>query len=70
MDPITAKQQLREHCNTISITTMKIHPLLKNLGDEAAKAEILKALHEVTKHIETIKKQLMRTEQRDESTLL
>ena len=48
---------------------MKLHPLLNALGDEPAKAEIVKALYEVTKNIEVVKKQVMRLEKRDDSSL-
>jgi hypothetical protein len=49
---------------------MKIHPALPGLDDDATKAEIVKALFEITKNVEVVKKQVMRLEKRDESTLL
>jgi hypothetical protein len=44
--------------------------LVPNLGDPAAQGEILKALFELTKQVEVVKKQLMRVEKRDENALL
>lgn len=70
MDRAAASQQLRDHCNTVGVAVMKMHPLLKDLGDEAAKGEIVKALFEITKHVEIVKKQVMRLEKRDDSALL
>ena len=70
MDRATASNQLREHCNTVAVTVMKMHPLLKDLGDDATKGEIVKALFEITKNVEVVKKQVMRLERRDDSTLL
>lgn len=70
MDRPTAIQQIREVCNVISTSGMKIHPLLPALDDEATKAEIVKALFEITKHVEVVKKQVMRLEKRDDSALL
>lgn len=69
MDRPAASQQIREHCNTVSVAVMKLHPLLNALGDEPTKAEIVKALYEVTKNIEVVKKQVMRLEKRDDSSL-
>jgi hypothetical protein len=48
----------------------RIHPLVPGLGDAPTQGEILKALFELTKQVEVIKKQLMRLEKRDENALL
>jgi hypothetical protein len=69
MDRTAASQQIREHCNTVSTAVMKVHPLLNALGDDATKGEIVKALFEITKNVEVVKKQIMRLEKRDESEL-
>lgn len=65
-----ASEQLREHCNATGVSVMKMHPLLNALGDDATKGEIVKALYEVTKNIEVVKKQLMRLEKRDDNALV
>lgn len=70
MDRPTAIQQIRATCNQLSTGVTSLHPLLPALGDEATKAEIIKALFELTKQIEVVKKQVMRLEKRDDSTLL
>ena len=70
MDRAAATQQIKEHCNTASLAVMKLHPLLNALGDDATKGEIVKALFEITKNVEVVKKQVMRLEKRDDSTLL
>jgi hypothetical protein len=70
MDRSTAIQQIREACNVLATTGMKIHPLLPPLDDDATKGEIVKALFEITKNVEVVKKQVMRLEKRDDSTLL
>jgi len=70
MDRAEATQQIRDHCNTVSNAGMKIHPLLNALGDDGTKGEILKALFEITKNVEVVKKQIMRLEKRDDSALL
>ncbi len=49
---------------------MSIHPLLPALADEPTKGEIMKALFELTKAVETVKKRVMRLEKRDDSALL
>jgi hypothetical protein len=70
MDRPTAIQQIREVCNGLSAGVTSIHPLLPGLADEPTKNEIIKALFELTKNIETVKKQVMRLEKRDDSALL
>lgn len=70
MDRPTAIQQIRDACNILATTGMKIHPLLPALDDEPTKSEIVKALFEITKNVEVVKKQVMRLEKRDDSALL
>ena len=47
-----------------------MHPALPKLGDTGTQGEVLKALFELTKQVEVVKKQLMRLERRDDSTEL
>lgn len=70
MDRSTAIQQIRDACNQLAAGVTRIHPLLPGLGDEPTKGEIIKALFELTKQVEVVKKQVMRLEKRDDSTLL
>jgi hypothetical protein len=70
MDRTTAIQQIRASCNGISSGVTGIHPLVPALADQPAQDEIFKALYELTKHVETIKKQLLKLERRDESAAL
>lgn len=69
MDRPTATSQIRALCNEISAGITRIHPLLPPLDDEPTKGEIIKALFELTKNVEVVKKQLMKLERRDESSL-
>lgn len=70
MDRPTAIQQIRDTCNELSSGVTRLHPLLPALADEPTKAEIIKALFELTKQVEVVKKQVMRLEKRDDSALL
>lgn len=70
MDRSTAIQQIRDACNQLASGVTRIHPLLPALGDEATRNEIIKAIFELTKNVETVKKQVMRLEKRDDSALL
>ena len=70
MDRATASLQIRDHANAASAAVTKIHPLLNALGDDATKGEIVKALFEITKNVEVVKKQVMRLEKRDDTSLL
>ncbi|MEM9399587.1 MAG: hypothetical protein AAF984_05215 [Verrucomicrobiota bacterium] len=51
-------QVIKDACNEISTTLMKIHPALPGLNDEEIKSEIIKASFEATKNVETIKKKV------------
>lgn len=70
MDRPTAIAEIRTTCTQIAACVTSIHPLLPALADEPAKAEIIKALFELTRNVEVVKKQVMRLEKRDDSALL
>lgn len=70
MDRSTAITEIRAACQQIATGVTSIHPLLPALADEPTKAEIIKALFELTKSVEVVKKQVMRLEKRDDSALL
>ena len=70
MDRSAAITQIRAACQQIASGVTSIHPLLPVLADEPTKAEVVKALFELTKNVEVVKKQVMRLEKRDDSTLL
>ncbi len=63
-------QQIREQTNQIAANVTAIHPLGPGLGDTPAQAEVYKALYELTRNVEVVKKQLLRLEKRDESVVL
>lgn len=65
-----AIQQIREAAKNIALQFMKIHPALPHLKDEETMKDSLKALHEMTVHLEVIKKKIGRLERQDDSTLL
>ena len=48
MDRSTAIAEIRTACNTLAAGITSIHPLLPALADEPTKAEIVKALFELT----------------------
>lgn len=70
MDRTTAIQQIRASCNAISSGVTGIHPLVPGLADQPTQDEIFKTLFELTKNVETIKKQLLKLERRDDSGAL
>lgn len=69
MERPEAIQLLRAECNLLSATVTRMHPIAPSLQDAPTQAEIFKALFELTKNVETVKKQLMRLERRDDSEL-
>ena len=70
MDRSIAISQIRTACTQIATGVTSIHPLLPALDDEPTKAEIIKALFELTRSVEVVKKQVMRLEKRDDSALM
>ncbi len=70
MDQKDAIQQIRGLCNQIASSVTAIHPLAPALADAPTQAEIFKALFELTKQVEVVKKHLLKLEKRDQSSLL
>jgi hypothetical protein len=66
-DPI---QSLREHSGDIARHVTAMHPLVRHLADDEARTAVIRALFELTKQVEVIKKQLLRLGKKDSSTLL
>lgn len=69
MERPEAIQLLRNECNLLSAAITRMHPVAPALQDSPTQTEIFKALFELTKNVETVKKQLMRLERRDDSEL-
>ena len=70
MDRTTAIEQIRTTCNSLSSGITSLHPLIPALEDKPAQDEIFKALFELTKNVETVKKQLLKLQRRDDSGAL
>jgi thymidylate synthase ThyX len=70
MNRNAAIQQIQEAAKTIALAMMKIHPALPKLESAETQAECIKSLHEMTVHLESIKKRLIRLQKQDDSTLL
>ena len=62
--------EMRSRANQIARLVTELHPLTPKLGRPAAQGEILRALFELTKQVEVVKKQLLRVEKDDSSKLL
>jgi thymidylate synthase ThyX len=70
MDKTAAIAQIREACKNIALQFMKIHPALPALNDPDTISDCIKAAHEMTVQLETIKKKIGKLERADDSTLL
>ena len=70
MERADAIRQMRELILEVGSSVTKLHPLVPGLADQPTQDEVFKALYELTKHVETVKKQLLRLERRDESSEL
>ena len=70
MDRPTAITEIRATVAQIAAGVTSIHPKVPALNDAPTQGEILKALFELTKQVEVVKKHLLKLEKRDDSTLL
>jgi hypothetical protein len=70
MERYAAIVKIREQVNQIAANVTAIHPLVPGLADPPAQGELLKALYELTKSVEVIKKHLLKLEKRDDSSVL
>jgi len=59
---------LQEHCKTVALEFMKMHPVVGKLEDEDLTGICLKSLHAMTTELEIIKKHLIKAQNRDDST--
>ena len=62
--------ELRRLAQEIAACVTRMHPLTGQLGDAPTRSECLKALYELTKQVEIVKKHLLKLEKRDESSAL
>lgn len=70
MERPDAIRQIRELSNELAGGVTKLHRLVPGLADQPTQDAILSALYELTKSVETVKKQLLKLERRDESRAL
>ena len=72
-DPVDTKEAsaaLRATCNEVGACVTRMHPLVPRLGHAPTQAVVLRALFEITKQVEVIKKHLLKLEKGDGSSLL
>lgn len=65
-----AIQQIQDACTEMSKLMMKVTPAAQHLDDEPTSAAVVKASYQLTIELETIKKQLIRLQKRDDSAEL
>lgn len=70
VDRLEAISGLRKKCDELGRQITAMHPLVPNLNEAGAQGEILRALFELTKQVEVVKKHLLKLEKGDSSTLL
>lgn len=70
MEREEAIEKIEESCKQIALQMMKIHPAVRDLGDEKMQGDILKSAHALTVELEVIKKKLIQLKGRDDSTEL
>ena len=65
-----AIQELRSRADEIARAVTAMHTVTSKLGDAAVQSEVIRALFELTKQVEVVKKQILRLQKRDDSTVL
>ncbi len=70
MERDDAINKIQEACKQIALQFMKIHPALPGLDHAETQGDCLKSLHAMTTELETIKKKLIRLQDRDDSAEL
>jgi hypothetical protein len=65
-----AIQQIQEACKTIALQMMKVHPAASALADPDTQSTVLKAAHQLTVELESMKKAVIRLQNRDDSIAL
>ncbi len=70
MSPAEATKALRSRSDEISAIVTTMHSAVRDLGNPAVQGEILRALFELTKEVEVVKKHLIRLKKGDNSTVL
>jgi hypothetical protein len=68
---MTAKEaiaQLRDSSNTIAKQVTAMHPVVPKLENADAQNEIFRALFDLTRAVEVVKKHLLKVEKQDNST--
>lgn len=70
MTPSDAIQDIRTRALAISQQITAIHPLVPHLKHEATQSEMLRALFELTRQVEVLKKHLLKLEKGDGSSAL
>ena len=61
-------EAIQDHCKTVALEFMKIHPLVGKLENEELRGICLKSLHAMTTELEVIKKHLIKAQNRDDSS--
>lgn len=70
MDSAPIPEEIRVHCNRIAAEITGLHRVASRLPDGPERAEILKALFEMTRGVETVKKQARKLESGDAPRLV
>ena len=69
-DQLAAIETIKDACAEIARGMIKITPAVTALKDKAVEATVFETLYELTKNVETIKKQVGKIGKEDASTLL
>lgn len=69
MEPIPASEEVRAICNRIATEITALHRAAARLREGPERAEILKALFELTRQVEVVKKQMKKLESGEATTL-
>ena len=70
MEPLSIPEEIRILCNRIAGEVTALHRVSSRLPEGAERAEVLKALFELTRSVEVVKKQARKLESGDAPRLV
>ena len=68
MESTETIEEIQEHCKTVALAFMKIHPVVGKLKSDELRGICLKSLHAMTTELEVMKKHLIKSQNRDDSS--
>lgn len=67
METEQAIQQIKDACDAMSRSLMKVNPAIGHLGDQDTRDRMFETVYRMTADVETMKKAMLKLRKRDDS---